>query len=77
MLKNLHFDNARYSVELCNFGGNGYGYDLDLVIVLHSLCLYTTRSGCKAKSIHIVLVIAIVYHFQDLQTLDNCQNSYT
>ena len=34
-----------------NYEENGYGQYLDLLIILHKLCVsYPSRSGCRAKS---------------------------
>lgn len=42
----------RYTYELLNYKENGYKNDLDLVIVVHYLCVsYPTSSRCKAKSV--------------------------
>jgi hypothetical protein len=43
-----------------NYEANGYGCNLDLLIILHSLRVsYTSRSGCREKSIQITHVYLI------------------
>ena len=49
----LHFDNGQdMHVSIENYEANVYGHDLDLLIILHQLCVsYLTTSGCQEKSV--------------------------
>ena len=52
--KNLRFDDEKdIHMDFKNCEANGYGHDLDLLIILHKWhVLYPTRSGWREKIIH-------------------------
>ena len=62
----VHFDSERLwvSYQLKDHEANGYKHDLDLVVILHYLCVSCpTRNGCKERNIHLMVPSTLMVKF--------------